>query len=111
MGVASILDRSISGSFTSNVFNIRSFTFINCAGLTSVSFRNATSIGEYAFSGCTSLTTIYVGTNLSTVCILGINAFNGCAKLTSIYVPSSLVNSYKSVTNWSEYASIIKAAP
>ena len=131
MGVASILDRSISGSFTSNVFNIRSFTFINCAGLTSVSFPqcysigkyafstctsltsvsfpNATSIGEYAFSGCTSLTTIYVGTNLSTVCILGINAFNGCAKLTSIYVPSSLVNSYKSATNWSDYASIIKA--
>ena len=69
-------------------------------------------IDNYAFYGCSNLTTIYVGTNTSTVCTLSnTNAFNRCTSLTNIYVPASLVNSYKSATNWSNYADKIKAAP
>ena len=78
----------------------------------SIKLSNATSIGEYAFYKCSSLTTIYVGTNTSTVCTLSnTNAFNNCTNLTNIYVPASLVDSYKSATNWSNYADKIKATP
>ena len=92
MGVlTSIIDRSISGSFSSDLFfNVR----------------------DYAFNSCSGLTTIYVGTNTSTVCTLSnTNAFNNCTNLTNIYVPKSLVAHYKSATNWSNYASKIKATP
>ena len=135
MGVlSSIVDKSISGSFSSNVFSIGEQAFHNCSKLTSVSFPVATSIGLYAFYGCrgltevsfpkatsigikafyncSNLTTIYVGTNTSTVCTLSnTTAFNKCTNLTNIYVPASLVDSYKSATNWSNYADKIKATP
>ena len=113
MGVlASIIDKSISGSFSSEVFKIGDYAFNDCSSLTEVSFSNATSIGYSAFSSCSSLTTIYVGTNISTVCTLySTSAFDNCTSLTNIYVPASLVDSYKAATNWSSYASKIKAAP
>ena len=136
MGVlTSIIDRSISGSFSSDLFfNVRASAFSYCTSLTEASFPNATSIGNYAFyscksltsvtfplvtsignsafQNCSSLTTIYVGTESDTVCTLSnTNAFNNCTNLTNIYVPASLVNSYKTATNWSNYADKIKAAP
>ena len=86
----------------------RAFAF--CSGLTSVSFPVATSIDDYAFNSCSGLTTIYVGTESDTVCTLShTNAFNNCTNLTNIYVPYSLVDIYKSATNWSSFASKIKA--
>ena len=95
-----------------NATSIGDGAFESCSGLTSVSLPNATSIGSNAFRNCSSLTTIYVGTNTSTVCTLSsTSAFSGCTKLTNIYVPASLVSKYKSATNWSNYASKIKAAP
>ena len=111
MGVlTSIIDRTIYGSFSSDLFfNVRDSAFSSCTSLTSVSLPNATSIGDYAFDSCRSLTTIYVGTNTSTVCTLGYYAFNNCTALADICVPYSLVDSYKSATNWSNYADKIKA--
>ena len=78
----------------------------------SIKLSSVTSIGGSAFYGCNSLTTIYVGTNTSTVCKLSsTSAFKNCTALTNIYVPASLVDNYKSATNWSNYADKIKAAP
>lgn len=109
--LASIIDRSISGSFSSNASSVGAYTFYFCSKLSSVSLPNATYIGDSVFVGCSNLTTISVGTRRSGVCQLGSNAFNGCTNLTNIYVPASLVNSYKSATNWSNYADKIKATP
>ena len=82
--------------------------FLSCSGLTEVSFPVATSIGDNAFLLCSSLTTIYVGTESDTVCSLSsTNAIP--SSVTNIYVPASLVDSYKSATNWSSYADKIKA--
>ena len=98
-----------SASFP-EVTSIGSQAFSSCSGLTSVPFPKATSIGDLAFRNCSNLTTIYVGTESDTVCTLyHTNAFDNCTNLTNIYVPYSLVDSYKSTTNWSNYASKIKA--
>ena len=106
------IERSIESIKLSSVTSIGNNAFRFCSGLTSVSIPNATSIGGSAFYGCNSLTTIYVGTNTSTVCKLSsTSAFKNCTALTNIYVPASLVDNYKSATNWSNYADKIKAAP
>ena len=112
MGVlASIVNRSISGSFSSDMFfNIRGGAFRACSKLTEVSFPVATSIGSEAFRGCSNLTTIYVGTESDTVCTLSrTDAIP--SSVTDIYVSYFLVDSYKSATNWSSFASKIKATP
>ena len=104
--------RSLTSVSIPNATSISQYAFHNCSSLTSVAFPNAIRIGDNAFDSCSSLTTIYVGTNTSTVCTLSnTNAFNNCTKLANIYVPASLVDSYKSATNWSNYADKIKAAP
>ena len=104
------IERSIESIKLFNATSIGDYAFYSCSNLTEASFPNATSIGDYAFKYCSNLTTIYVGTNTSTVCTLsGADAFNNCTNLTNIYVPYSLVDSYKSATNWSKYASKIKA--
>ena len=93
-----------------NATRIGDWAFQSCSGLTSVDIPNATRIDSEAFDSCSSLTTIYVGTNTSTVCTLyNTYAFNNCTNLANIYVPASLVDSYKSATNWSNYADKIKA--
>ena len=103
---------SLTSASFPNATTIGSNAFSSCSKLTSVSFPNATSIGNSAFYKCSNLTTIYVGINTSTVCTLSsTSAFSSCTNLTSIYVPASLVNSYKSATNWSSFASKIKAVP
>ena len=104
------IERSIESIKLSNATSISDYSFYKCSSLTSASFPKATSIGYGAFQECSSLTTIYVGTNTSTVCTLSsTTAFDGCTSLTNIYVPASLVDSYKSATNWSNYASKIQS--
>ena len=106
------IERSIESIKLSSVTSIGQYAFRDCSNLTKLSFPEVTSIGSSAFQSCSKLTTIYVGTNTSTVCTLSsTNAFNDCTNLTNIYVPASLVDSYKSATNWSNYASKIKATP
>ena len=82
--------------------------FQNCSSLASVSFPKAIRIGGYSFDNCSSLTTIYVGTESDTVCTLSsTNAIP--SSVTDIYVSYSLVDSYKTATNWSSFADKIKA--
>ena len=103
------IERSIESIKLSNVTSIGNGAFYGCSSLTSVSFPLVTSINDHAFDSCSSLTTIYVGTNTSTVCTLSnTNAFSNCTNLANIYVLASLVDSYKSATNWSSYADKIQ---
>ncbi len=91
--------------------SIGSFAFSSCTSLTSIDLPACTSIGSFAFSGCTSLTSIKLA-NTSKICTLSdSNAFNNTPianKAGYIYVPDELVEQYKKATNWSVYASQIK---
>lgn len=90
-----------------SVTSIGGGAFGNCSGLTSVTIGNGvTSIGNYAFFYCSGLTSVIV--NTTTPPTLGNNAFNNNASGRKIYVPSESVETYKSASGWSNYASDIE---
>jgi hypothetical protein len=78
--------------------------FRGCSSLTSVTIPSSvTTIGNYAFSGCSSLTSVTIfAPPLETY---GTNAFGGNASNRKIYVFPSCVDAYK--TGWPDYASDI----
>ena len=84
---------------------VNTWTFYFCKSLSIIDLPMCSMISEYAFYYCSSLQELTIGTEISTVCVLGhSNAFQGCSALTSIYVPASLVESYKAATNWTYYS-------
>ena len=76
------------GSFTS----IGDYAFYGCTGLTSVTIGNGvTSIGEYAFYGCSSLASVTFGEG-SQLATIGESAFDGCGSLASITIPAGVTS-------------------
>ena len=73
-----------------SVTSIGDWAFIGCTSLTSITIPNGvTSIGDYAFYGCTSLTSITIPNSVSSI---GKCAFENCLSLTSITIPSSVTS-------------------
>ena len=89
------------------VTSIGDYAFSSCTGLTSITIpASVTSIGSFAFGSCSSLAsvTVYASTPLT----LGNSyVFNNCASGLQIYVYSDLVDDFKA--NWSTYENKIKA--
>ena len=78
---------TISGKEYS-VTSIGNYAFFYCSSLTSVTFgenSKLTSIGNYAFESCSSLTSIDFGEN-SQLTSIGASTFYFCSSLTSIEI-------------------------
>ena len=71
-----------------SVTSIGEGAFSGCTSLTSVAIPDSvTSIGGYAFDGCSSLTSITLGYSVISI---GFRAFANCTSLTSIAIPNNL---------------------
>lgn len=82
---------------------IGDYAFEGCTGLTSITIPDSvTSIGDDAFNGCTSLTSITIPNSITSITD---GAFYGCASLTSITIPESVTSigydAFKDCTNLS----------
>lgn len=70
------------------VTSIGEYAFLGCSGLTSITISNSvTSIGNAAFYNCISLTSVTIGNAVTTI---GRSAFLECSSLTSITIPASV---------------------
>ena len=97
--------------------SIGNYAFGGCRSLTSVDFPVCTSIGENAFKDCYNLISIYLLGD--SICdLLGSSVFlstpiggysTSAGQYGSIFVPASLVDAYKTATNWSAYSDRITA--
>ena len=68
----------------SGVTSIGEYAFYGCSGLTSLTIPSGvTSIGYRAFQGCSGLTSMIIPSGVTAI---GKEAFYGCSGLTSIYV-------------------------
>ena len=83
---ASVTYNSVSYSVTS----IGDWAFSGCTGLTSVTIPNSvTSIGLNAFHKCTGLTSITIPNSVTSI---GDYAFQNCTGLTSVTIPNSVTS-------------------
>ena len=90
---------------TSGVTSIGNWAFRDCSSLTSITIpESVTSIGEYAFSGCSSLTNVTIPENVTSI---GQYAFYGCSSLTSITIPEGVTKiGYQTFSGCSSLSSI-----
>jgi Leucine-rich repeat (LRR) protein len=73
-----------------SVTSIGDYAFSGCSNLTSITIPDSvTSIGNYTFDVCSSLTSMTVPDSVTSI---GNGAFNGCTSLTSVTIPNSVTS-------------------
>lgn len=81
-GILTIPSSVVYNGNTYSVTSIGAFAFDGCSGLTSVTIPNSvTSIGDYAFVRCSGLTSITIPSSVNQI---GLGAFYGCTSLTTV---------------------------
>ena len=85
-----IPDMVVLDGVSYSVTTIGNYAFFDCSSLTSIAIPNSiTNIGDYAFAGCNSLTSITIPNRVISI---GDYAFYNCDFLTSITIPNSVVS-------------------
>ena len=88
-GAIAIPATVIYGGNTYSVTSIGKYAFSGCSGLTFIIIPNSvTSIGESAFYDCSGLTSITIPSSVTSI---GEMAFSGCRGLTSINIPNGII--------------------
>lgn len=90
-----------------SVTSIEDFAFYGCSSLTSIEIPNSiTSIGFCAFSGCSSLTSI----TMQTITLLTIEkcTFEDVPRSVEIKIPCGSINSYKTAEYWNEFVNYVE---
>lgn len=91
-----------------NVTSIGQFAFCYCNSLTSITIPNGvTNIGSSAFRYCDSITKYDFSQHTSVTTLSNTDAFESINKICKIIVPDSLYDSWIAATNWSTYADYI----
>ena len=76
----------VSVAIPNSITTINDYAFSGCTGLTSVNIPNSvTAIGNSVFSGCTGLTSVGIHSSF-----IGNNMFSGCTGLTSVNISNSV---------------------
>jgi len=102
-GAPEYFNRNLTAIITpTTVTSVNNFAFGSCPSLTSVSFPTVTSIGPEAFSGCTSLVSVSLP---STTSIDG-GVFQGCTSLASVHLPAMTSTGDGAFYNCTSLASI-----
>ena len=96
-----------------SVTSIGDYAFSHCSSLETVTIPNSvTSIESYAFSSCSSLQNIYCKPAIPPVADFGYytswDAFNSNASGRKIYVPRASESAYEAANGWSDYAADIE---
>ena len=94
----------------SSVTSIGTSAFGSCYALASITIpSNVTSIGNSAFQNCYGVAEYHV--KPTTPPTLGTTVFSGIVSDCIIYVPNGYLNTYKTATGWSNYASYMQEEP
>ena len=89
-GDTSILLSFTVGGNNYSVTSIGDFAFRNCSSLTSITIPSSvTSIGNSVFYGCRGLTSVSIQSDLTSI---GNSVFYNCSSLSSVTIPSSVTS-------------------
>ena len=110
------LDSLIAGTITeilgSNAMSVRPSAFNGLDSLVTAEFMVVRNIYDYAFYGCSGLEALIIRTSDAICSLASTTAFYGSGIEASgngyVYVPDYTVYTYRSQTNWSNYASKIR---
>ena len=73
-----------------DITSIGEYAFVGCSGMTELTLPNSvTSIGGNAFEGCSGLTELILPNSVTSI---GESAFSGCSGLTELTLPNSVTS-------------------
>ncbi len=80
----------VTASIEDQITSIGNYVFYDCSSLTSVTIPNSViSIGSSAFEYCSGLTSVTIPNSVTSI---GSSAFNDCSGLTSVTIPNSVTS-------------------
>ncbi len=95
-------------NITYSVTSIGEWAFRGCSSLRNVEIPNSVkTIGAYAFSDCSGLTSVTLMEEIPPT-LLEDGHFNNCFNLSNVYVPCGAIDVYKSSYDWYPYVDIVK---